>query len=148
MGEKITIKPEDVFTDAEGAFRLLGQAYNALALAKIRFAEAERVSEQVRQARSGTMASHEEARQRGENVLEPARAELQKARADYELRFAVYQEAARARDAKAAHDVAKASVGAAAAANRTAWWMVVIAIVQAAVGLGLLVEGCSKIGPH
>jgi hypothetical protein len=140
-----------LFKDPERAAAEMVKAKQALDLATARVREQERHNAQAREQRGrpGTGTSLNDGDyQHLHALLQPLLADVERARAEFEVAFTIYQETARARDAQASQVNAEASVNAAKAVKDFTLWIAVATIVQAVVGAGLLFEGCAKVGPR
>jgi len=134
---KLTVIPA-VFEDSEAALAAMVDAKRTLDTATKNLRERERANAQKRAERSHVVRSHagvDEDYQRDQAFLQPVFVEVERARAEYDVAFAIYQETARARDAQSANRLAESNNAVAATNSRVstmiAWVTLVIAIAAA-----------------
>jgi hypothetical protein len=125
--DKLTVIPA-IFKDSERALAAMVDAKRALDAAMANLRGRERANAQRRAQRGHvvcTQAGVDEDYQRDQLSLDPLVVAVERARAEYDVAFAIYQETARARDAAAANRLAKSN-------NVVAAFIAVVTLVMAA----------------
>jgi hypothetical protein len=133
--ESAAPRPELIFKDVDKAFEQLVDAWRNLNAANATVSERERANaERGRQHRfsvrdRGAPFTDEELREQG--LLGPFVAAAERARTHYEVVFAIYQEAARARDAESANRLAESNNAVAATNASVSKWIAGITFILA-----------------
>jgi hypothetical protein len=149
----LTVIPA-IFKDSERALAAVVEAKRSFDTAMANLRERDRAKAKQRALQPFIVRNAEGVDteyQRDQATLEPLVVEVERARAEYEVAFTIYQEAARSRDAATSNKLAESNNATAAAsknaANRVATVTIVLAVVavfQTAAAVGQIVHTWSK----
>jgi hypothetical protein len=150
MVDELTVVPA-VFSDSSRALAELVEAKRQLDLANLRLKERERANVQML-SDPHWHGKRDEAVDHGARLLPPFLVEVERSRAAFDIAFSIYQEAARARDAKAANELAESNnataLASTKAAARIAWLTGVLALAAIAQAALTLLENSRTWSPH
>ena len=124
----LTVIPA-IFKDPDRALEALVGAKRSLDQAKDAVRSRERTNDRMFEEASGQMHPRQlQVAKECKSLLEPLVVAAERARSDFDVAFAVYQEAARARDAQAANDLAKSNAGITRVMTIAIWVQAAIAL--------------------